>query len=218
MALRRPGASAERGGTRTVQVLIVEDGDLFRSALVSLLSKEEDIEVVADLTCDPEAVVDTVASLRPSVVVVAADTGDDDGLRTVLELREHLPGCGIVALTVGWPAALVRRLLAADVTGMVDKNTSATQLLRAIRVVADGGTHFGAGLAAVATTADANPFTKRELHVLQAVADGASGPEIASRLSLSPRTVRNYLSNAMSKAGARTRIDVVRIAAEAGWL
>jgi two-component system response regulator DesR len=160
-------------------------------------------------------VVSAATRVRPDVVVVAINTPAAAGLAAVRELREHQPDCGIVAITVGWPAALVQRLLAANVSGLIDKNASATGLLRAIRAIADGGTVLDKGHAVVA---DTNPFTERELHVLRAVADGASGPEIASRLSLSPRTVRNYLSNAMNKAGARNRIDVVRIASEAGWL
>jgi two-component system response regulator DesR len=113
---------------------------------------------------------------------------------------------------------VLRRLLAAQVHGLIDKNAPAARLLAAIRDVAGGGTMIDANLVVAALAADRNPFTPREEHVLKLAAGGATGPEIARTLSLSPGTVRNYLSNAMNKTGARTRIDAIRIATESGWL
>jgi two-component system, NarL family, response regulator DesR len=210
-------ASVELEGGRSIRVLLAEDMELLRTALVSLLSEEEDIEVIADLKCGQQAV-SVAVRLRPDVAVVAADLPDNKGLSTVHELRKRLPECQIVALTVKRPAGLLKRLLAADVSGLVDKNTSASRLLHAIRNVADGGTVIDANLVIAALSAGSNPFTPRELSVLRLAAGGASGPEIAKELSLSPGTVRNYLSNAMNKTGARSRIDAIRIATESGWL
>jgi two-component system, NarL family, response regulator DesR len=210
-------ASVELEGGRSIRVLLAEDMELLRTALVSLLSEEEDIEVIADLKCGQQAV-SVAVRLRPDVAVVAADLPDNKGLSTVHELRKRLPECQIVALTVKRPAGLLKRLLAADVSGLVDKNTSASRLLHAIRNVADGGTVIDANLVIAALSAGSNPFTPRELSVLRLAAGGASGPEIARELSLSPGTVRNYLSNAMNKTGARSRIDAIRIATESGWL
>lgn len=216
MARRRSNDSVEQG-ERSIRVLLAEDMDLLRTALVSLLSDEEDIEVIADLKCNQKAV-SVALRLRPDVAVIAADLPDRHGLTTVQELRRRLPECQIVALTVTRPPGLLNRLLAADVSGMIDKNAPANQLLHAIRGVADGGTVIDAKLVVAALSASRNPFTPREQHVLRLAAGGASGPEIAKRLSLSPGTVRNYLSNAMNKTGARNRIDVIRIATESGWL
>jgi two-component system response regulator DesR len=209
--------SMELEGGRSIRVLLAEDMDLLRTALVSLLSEEEDMEVIADLKCGQQAV-SVAVRLRPDVAVVAADLPDNKGLTTVHELRKRLPECQIVALTVKRPAGLLKRLLAADVSGLVDKNTPASRLLHAIRNVADGGTVIDANLVIAALSAGSNPFTPRELSVLRLAAGGASGPEIAKELSLSPGTVRNYLSNAMNKTGARSRIDAIRIATESGWL
>ncbi|MBB4909917.1 two-component system response regulator DesR [Actinophytocola algeriensis] len=178
---------------------------------------EEDIEVIADLKCNERAV-SVAVRLRPDVAVVSADLPENKGLTTVHELRKRLPECQIVALTVKRPVGLLKRLLAADVSGLIDKNAPAARLLHAIRGVAQGGTVIDANLVIAALSAGRNPFTPRELSVLQLAAEGASGPEIAKQLSLSPGTVRNYLSNAMNKTGARTRIDAIRIATESGWL
>jgi two-component system response regulator DesR len=208
---------AERVGTRSIKVLLAEDMDLLRTGLVSLLSGEEDIEVVADVKCD-QKVVPVALKLRPDVAVVAADLPDTEVVCTVAELRRRLPECRIVALTVTRPPDVVRRLIAAEVHGLIDKNSPAARLLAAIRGVAGGDTMIDANLVVAALAEDRNPFTPREAHVLRLAAGGASGPEIARRLSLAPGTVRNYLSNVMNKTGARTRIDAIRIATESGWL
>ncbi|WP_184813963.1 response regulator transcription factor [Actinophytocola algeriensis] len=217
MARRSSGDSEAQDEGRSIRVLLAEDMDLLRTALVSLLSVEEDIEVIADLKCNERAV-SVAVRLRPDVAVVSADLPENKGLTTVHELRKRLPECQIVALTVKRPVGLLKRLLAADVSGLIDKNAPAARLLHAIRGVAQGGTVIDANLVIAALSAGRNPFTPRELSVLQLAAEGASGPEIAKQLSLSPGTVRNYLSNAMNKTGARTRIDAIRIATESGWL
>jgi two-component system, NarL family, response regulator DesR len=214
MARRRP---LEARKTRSIRVLLAEDLDLLRTALVSMLSDEEDMEVVGDLKCDRK-VVSMALRLRPDVAVVAADLPHLRGLQAVAELRRQVPECQIVALAATRPPGLLRRLIAAEVPGLIDRNAPAARLLAAIRGVAGGGTMIDANLVCAALAADSNPFTPRETHVLQLAARGASGPEIARTLSLAPGTVRNYLSNAMSKTGARTRIDAIRIATESGWL
>jgi two-component system response regulator DesR len=217
MARRSSSDSVEPVEARSIRVLLAEDMDLLRTALVSLLSDEEDIEVIADLKCDQKAV-SVALRLRPDVAVISADLPEDNGLTTVHELRKRLPECQIVALTVKRPVGLLKRLLAADVSGLIDKNAPAARLLYAIRGVAEGGTVIDANLVVAALSAGSNPFTPRETRVLQLAAEGASGPEIAKKLSLSPGTVRNYLSNAMNKTGARSRIDAIQIAIESNWL
>jgi two-component system, NarL family, response regulator DesR len=214
MALRQADALTD---TSTIRVLLAEDMRLLRTALVSVLDDEDDIEVIADLRCDHK-VVSVAERLRPDVAVVSADTAGSGDLSTVYELRRRLPDCQLVALTATKPPGLLKRLLAADIPGLVDRNAPAARLLAAIRGVARGATVIDTNLVVAALAAGRNPFTPRELHVLRLAADGASGPEIAKELCLSQGTVRNYLSNAMNKTGARTRIDAIRIATESGWL
>jgi two-component system, NarL family, response regulator DesR len=215
-----PTERTARDGPRsgTIKVLLAEDMDLLRSALVSLLSEEEDIEVVAALKCNDLKVVPVALRLRPDVVVVDVDLPSTRGLTTIDQLRRRLPECQIVALAAAKPAGLVQRLLAADVLGAVDKNAPATRLLEAIRGAAKGELVVDVNLAVAALAVEPNPLTPRELQVLQLAAEGASGPEIAERLHLSPGTVRNYLSKVINKTCARTRVDAVRIAREAGWI
>jgi two-component system response regulator DesR len=201
----------------TIKVLLAEDMDLLRSALVSLLSDEEDIEVIAALKLN-DKVVHVALRLRPDVIVIDVDLPATSSLAMVRDLRKRLPDTQIVALAAAKPAGLVQRLLAADVLGAVDKNAPATRLLEAIRGVAKGELVVDVNLAVAALAVEPNPLTPRELEVLRLAADGASGPEIAEQLHLSPGTVRNYLSKVISKTCARTRVDAVRIARESGWI
>jgi two-component system response regulator DesR len=217
MTARRSEDSVGHGETRSIRVLLAEEVDMFRAALVSLLSKEVDIEVVADVKCDPKVVVSLASGVRPDVTVVAVDEGVAAGLATVRALREAQAECPVIALTVGRPAGLVHRLTAAGVSGVIDKSGQASLLMQAIRVVARGVTVVDEDVVAASASVGPNPFTPRERDVLQVAAKGARGPEIARTLSLSPGTVRNYLSNVMTKTGARNRIDAIRIAKEAGW-
>jgi two-component system response regulator DesR len=202
---------------RPIRVLLVEDMDLMRGALVTLLSQEDDIEVVADVKCD-DKVVSAALRLHPDVVVVDIDLSGEQGLTMVRELHRRIPDCQIVALAAAKPAGLLQRLLTAEVRGAVDKNAPAGRLLWAIRTVAEGERVVDANLAVAAFSAELSPFTPREQQVLRLAAEGASGREIANRLSLSNGTVRNYLSKVMTKTCARNRIDAIRIARAAGWL
>jgi two-component system response regulator DesR len=202
---------------RLISVLLVVDMDLLRDALVTLLSDQHDMEVVADLKCD-DKVVAVASRIRPAVAVVDIDQTGSLGLKLVHDLRECLPATQVVVLASAKPPGLVQQVLSAEVLGVVDKHTSAERLLHAIRGVSRGSQVIDVNLAVAALAAGPNPFTPRELQVLRLAADGASGPEIATRLSLSKGTVRNYLSKVMNKTCARTRIDAIRIVREAGWL
>jgi two-component system response regulator DesR len=202
---------------KPISVLLVVDMDLLRDALVTLLSDQHDMEVVADLKCD-DKVVAVASRIRPAVAVIDMDEPGSPGLKLVQQLRDCLPATQVVALVAAKPPGLVQQVLSAEVLGVVDKHTSAERLLHAIRGVSRGTQVIDVNLAVAALSAGPNPFTPRELQVLRLAADGASGPEIASRLSLSKGTVRNYLSKVMNKTCARTRIDAIRIVREAGWL
>jgi two-component system response regulator DesR len=200
----------------SITVLLVEELDLLRGALVSLLSAEHDIDVV-DALSSTNLVILVAQRLRPNVIVVDVDPLGN-ALTLVTELRQRLPACQIVALTSAKPAELILDLLAADVRGAVDKNAPAAGLLEAIRGAARGQLVVDINLAVAALAASPNPFTARETDVLRLAAEGMTGPEIAQRLYLSPGTIRNYLSRIITKTTARTTIDAIRIAKDAGWL
>jgi two-component system, NarL family, response regulator DesR len=200
-----------------IRVLIAEDMHMIRGALVALLRLEPDIDVVAELDRG-DAIVETALKTRPDVAVIDIDLPGIDGLSAAASLREKLPSCQTLVLTgLSQPGNLLRALKV-HVKGFLLKDAPAPALANAIRSVAAGRRVLDPELVAVAVETGASPLTDRETDVLRAAVSGRSTEDIGSLLNLSPATVRNYLSNAISKLGARNRMDAVRIAEEAGWL
>jgi two-component system, NarL family, response regulator DesR len=200
-----------------IRVLIAEDMHLIRGALVALLSLEPDMEVVAELERGDE-IISTAERVRPDVAVVDIDLPGLDGLTAAAQLHRALPECRTLVLTgLSQPGNLLRAL-EAHVRGFIVKDAPADSLADGIRRVAAGQRVIDPDLVAAALETGATPLTGRESDVLRAAEDGITTTEIATRLSLSPATVRNYLSNAITKTGARNRIDAIRIARDAGWL
>jgi two-component system response regulator DesR len=200
-----------------IRVLIAEDMHMIRGALVALLSLEADMEVVGELDRG-DHIVETAIRTRPDVAVLDIDLPGLDGLTAAGQLHERLPACQILVLTgLSQPGNLLRALKA-HVRGFIVKDAPAETLADGVRRVAAGERVIDPELIAAALETGTSPLTTREADVLRAAESGISTDEIASQLSLSSATVRNYLSNAISKAGARNRIDAIRICRNAGWL
>jgi two-component system response regulator DesR len=200
-----------------IRVLIAEDMHMIRGALVALLSFEDDIEVVAELDRGDE-VVPTALRTVPDVAVLDIDLPGLDGLTAAEQLHRQLPSCRTLVLTgLGQPGNLLRALKV-HVRGFLVKDAPAASLSAAIRRVAAGERVIDPDLIAAALETGTSPLTQRESDVLRAAESGLSTEQIAGTLALSPATVRNYLSNAISKVGGRNRIDAIRIARDAGWI
>jgi two-component system response regulator DesR len=200
-----------------IRVLIAEDMHLIRGALVALLSLEPDLELVAQLDRG-DAIVATALETRPDVAVLDIDLPGTDGLTAAGQLHECLPACRTLVLTgLGQPGTLLRALQA-HVRGFVVKDAPADALVDGIRRVHRGERVIDPDLIAAALETGATPLTERETDVLRSAGTGLSTEQIGAALALSPATVRNYLSNAISKTGGRNRIDAIRIARDAGWL
>lgn len=200
-----------------IRVLIAEDMHMIRSALVALLTLEDDIDVVAELARGDE-VLDAALETRPDVAVLDIDLPGMDGLAVAEQLREQVPACHVLVLTgLSQPGHLLRALQA-HVRGFIVKDRPAESLVDGVRRVARGERVIDPELVAAALETGTSPLTLRETDVLRAAESGKPTDEIAAALALSPATVRNYLSNAISKVGARSRIDAIRIARDAGWL
>lgn len=200
-----------------IKVLIAEDMHMIRGALVALLSLEDDMEVVAELERGDQIVEAALAS-RPDVAVVDIDLPGVDGLTAAEQLHQRLPECRTLVLTgLSQPGNLLRALQV-HVRGFIVKDAPAETLANGVRRVAAGERVIDPELVAAALETGSTPLTAREADVLRAAERGITTDQIAARLSLSPATVRNYLSSAISKVGGRNRIDAIRIARNAGWL
>jgi two-component system, NarL family, response regulator DesR len=200
-----------------IRVLIAEDMHMIRGALVALLSLEDDVEVVAELERG-DLIVQTALETHPDVAVVDIDLPGLDGLTAAEQLHQRLPECRTLVLTgLSQPGNLLRALKV-HVRGFIVKDAPAETLADGVRRVARGERVIDPELVAAALEAGSSPLTARETDVLREASSGVPTDQIAARLSLSPATVRNYLSNAISKVGGRNRIDAIRIARDAGWL
>ncbi|MER6945474.1 response regulator transcription factor [Nonomuraea sp. NPDC000554] len=200
-----------------IRVLLAEDMLMIRSALTALLRLEPDIEVVAEVTRGDE-IVPSALRARPDVAIVDIDLPVMDGITAAATLRERLPSCRVLILTAMGQPGQVRRALAAGIEAFLVKDAPGDRLADAVRRTAAGLRVLDPELVASAMEYGESPLTQRETAVLRAAARGASAEEIASRLHLSPGTVRNYLTAAITKTGARNKIDAIRVAEDAGWL
>ena len=183
-------------------------------ALSALLDLEDDIEVIGRARDGDEAL-QLAERLRPDVVL----TDIEMPRMTGLELAARLVGRGmrVIILTTFARPGYLRRALDAGVRGYLLKDAPAEELARAVREVQAGGRAISPELAAEAWN-EADPLTDRERQVLRLAGDGVSGAAIAAELRLSEGTVRNYLSEAISKLGASNRVEAARIARQRGWL
>ncbi|MEV7009374.1 response regulator transcription factor [Streptosporangium sp. NPDC051022] len=200
-----------------IKVLLAEDMHMIRAALVALLRLEPDIDVVAEVTRGDEILAAALRT-RPDVAVLDIELPGVDGITASVELRERLPGCRVLVLTAMGQPGQVRRALGEGIEAFLVKDAPGDRLADAIRRTAQGLRVLDPELVAAAIEHGRSPLTPREATVLREAARGAPAEEIAARLHLSPGTVRNYLTGAITKTGARNKIDAIRIAQDAGWI
>jgi two-component system response regulator DesR len=203
--------------TGTIRVLLADDQSMVREALATLLGLEDDIEVVAQVARG-DLVLDAVREHSPDVALLDIEMPGTTGIEAAGQLREHAPGVKVVIVTTFGRPGYLRRAMESGADAFLVKDAPAAQLADAVRRVLRGERVIDPTLAAEALAEGADPLTARERDVLIAAADGAVNAEVARRLLLSEGTVRNYLSTAIQKTGARNRAEAVRIAREKGWL
>jgi len=200
-----------------VRLLLADDQELIRTALAVLLDLEEDFQVVATVGRGDE-VVAAAREHRPEVALLDIDMPGIDGLAAAGVLAQEVPDCRTLILTTFGRPGYLRRAMESGAYGFVVKDAPPEQLADAIRRVMAGERVVDPALAAATLASGASPLTARERDVLVAARPGATVAEIARTLFLSEGTVRNYLSAAIAKAGARNRVEAVRLADERGWL
>jgi two-component system response regulator DesR len=204
-------------GRPPIRVLIAEDQGLVRGALAALLGLEGDIEVVAEVGRGDEVVARALEA-TPDVALLDIEMPGLDGLAAAAQLRRAVPSCRVLILTTFGRPGYLRRAMDAGASGFLLKDAPATELASAIRRAAAGGRVVDPALALEALSEGSNPLSEREREVLAATIEAATIADIAKRLSLSEGTVRNHLSSAIQKVGARNRAEAARIALEKGWI
>ncbi|MGA5298627.1 response regulator [Nucisporomicrobium flavum] len=200
-----------------IRVLLADDQALVRGAMAALLDLEPDLCVVAEVGRGDEV----VAAVRAHAVDVAlldVEMPGMDGVAAAREVHRAVPGCRVLMVTTFGRAGYLRQAMAAGASGFVVKDTPARQLADAVRRVHEGLRVVDPGLAAQSLAQGDSPLTERETQVLRSARDGGTVADIARELHLSEGTVRNHLSSAIGKTGARTRAEAVRLARDNGWL
>jgi len=204
-------------GVKRVRVVLAEDQGMVRGALSVLLGIEPDIEVVASAS-DGEEAFRTVGKHRPDVLVTDIEMPRITGLELAVKVRELYPETRVLMLTTFARPGYLRRALEAGAHGYLLKDRPSTELADAVRRIYRGQRVVDPDLAAEAWGAEADPLSDREREILRRAGEGESTAEVARMLRLSEGTVRNYLSEAISKMGAHNRIEAARLARTKGWL
>jgi two-component system, NarL family, response regulator NreC len=208
-----------------IRVLIVDDHPSLRLGLRVLLCSAPHIDVVGEAD-DGDRVLSLVRELAPDVVVMDMSMQRVGGLEATRELHARAPGVKVLALSVSEERSLVRLMFDTGATGYALKRSLADELVRAVRIVAGGGTYVDPSLAAAIVSAEPARLCRvepgclsvRESEVLQHTARGLTAKEVAAELGLSPRTLETYKARAMTKLNLRTRAQLMRYALDHGML
>lgn len=220
MALGDRSLTVRPSGRVLIRVLLCQKGTLFRSALATVLSQQDDLDVVGDVGAARD-VLPAAVRARPDVTMLDLSVPGPVAAEELCEtLCRRLPRSAVLALLDRQADGIVGRSLVrlAPQVGFIATDVELAELVAALRRVARGEPVLDTQLAVAALTAASSPLTEREGEVLRLAVDGAPTAEIAAALGLTAGTVRNYLSRAVTKAGARTRIEAIRIARDAGWI
>lgn len=208
-----------------ITVLVADDHAEFRAGVRALLSTVEDMELVAEAATGEEAVAQAPA-VQPDVVLMDLNMPSIDGIEATRAIVGSSPHIAVIVLTMFDDHDLVFAALRAGARGYLLKGADRGELVRAVRSVAGGGAVFGPEIARrligffgarPAVESEAFPeLTDREREILELVAQGLSNQDITERLVVSPKTVRNHVSNIFSKLQVRDRSEAIVRAREAG--
>jgi two-component system response regulator DesR len=200
-----------------IRILIAEDQALVLGALAALLGLEADIEVVGRAGNGREALA-LCTALAPDIVLTDIEMPLMTGLELAAALKLQGAPVKVIIVTTFARSGYLQRALAAGVRGYLLKDAPADALAAAIRSVHRGGRAIAPELALEGVRGQHDPLTERERQVLRLAGDGKSTADIARQIHLSEGTIRNYLSESISKLDAVNRVDAFRIAREKGWL
>jgi DNA-binding NarL/FixJ family response regulator len=211
---------------RTIRILMADDHAVFREGLRYVLGSEPDMEIVGEAATGKE-VVEKAAELGPDVVLMDIQMSGINGIEATRRILSSDPKVGVVVLTMFEDDDSVFSAMRAGAKGYVLKGADPTEILKVVRAVAEGDAYFGAEIArrltdffsAPGPSSPAEPFpelTAREREVLVLIAQSHNNARIAKLLFVSPKTVRNHISNIFTKLQIADRTQAILRAREAG--
>ncbi len=199
-----------------IKILVAEDQAMVLGALVALLEIESDFEVKAT-ALNGETAFKLLKEQPIDIVLTDIEMPKMSGLDLAIKIKEHHIKTRVIILTTFARPGFLRRALDSGVSGYLLKDTPSEKLANAIREVVSGGRSIDPELAMEAWTEN-DPLTENERLTLRLAGEGLTVKEISKQIYLAEGTVRNYLSEAISKLDANNRIDAYRIARQKGWL
>ncbi|GFD67113.1 DNA-binding response regulator [Alteromonas sp. KUL106] len=201
----------------TTTILIVEDQSLVRDAIAMLLSLEDDLTIIGKCSNGQEAIEYLDNNPAPHIILSDIEMPLVSGLDVAAHVTKQSLRTNVVLMTTFSKPGYIKRALSLGVKGFILKESDSDYLIDAIHKVSAGDKVISPELAIMALD-DKNPLTQKEMSALKLASDGLKTRAIAEQLFLSEGTVRNYLSEAISKLEATNRVDAARIAKQKGWL
>jgi DNA-binding NarL/FixJ family response regulator len=211
----------------SVRILLVDDHPVMRAGVRALLEPEPDLVLVGEAG-DGFAAIRLAGEANFDVAIMDVSLPELGGAKTTRQIRERAPSCRVLALSAHEELSFVRLMLDSGAAGYALKRSACDELVRAVRVVASGGTYLDPMLAAQVMPTSIGrqslprvsvaSLSEREAEVIRMIAHGYTAKEMAAQLQLSPRTLETYKARAMSKLNLRSRADLIRYALRSGWL
>lgn len=221
---------------KKIRVMLVDDHDVVRTGLKSLLSAESDMEVVAEAANGAEAI-DKIPAINPDVIVMDITMPTMDGMEATRQISKKFPDAKVLSLTVHEDKQYFFEMLAAGAKGYITKQAASEELVSAIRSVAAGNVYLQPALARwllddykrvnkggipgatqPEASADLEVLSDRERGVLELVADGLTTPEIGVKLELSPKTISRHRERIMNKLNIHSATALVKFAIRTGLI
>ncbi|MBC3808296.1 response regulator transcription factor [Undibacterium seohonense] len=200
-----------------IKIVLAEDQALVSGALAALLKLEGDIDVLGLAKNGKEGLA-LCQTMQPDVLVTDIEMPLMTGLELAAEIAEQKLPIKVIVLTTFARSGYLRRAMSSGVRGYMLKDSPAEDLAKAIRTVHGGGRAIAPELAMESWSGQQDPLSERERQVLRLAGTGSTSIEIAKLMHLSEGTVRNYLSEAISKLNAKNRVEAFRMARDEGWL
>jgi DNA-binding NarL/FixJ family response regulator len=209
-----------------IRVILVEDHPVLRAGVGTLLRGEDDLEMIGEAE-NGLLGVQLAQQLEPDVVIMDVSLPELGGVEATRQIKEARPQQRILALSAHEDAAFARMLLDAGADGYALKRSACDELVRAVRIVAAGGSYIDPSMGgalvsgqrrARSGTMPTVSLSEREAEVIRLTAQGYTSKEIAQTLNLSPRTLETYKARAMAKLNLVSRAELIRYAVRCGWL
>ena len=207
-----------------IRILLADDHAVLREGLKTLLGSEEDMVVVGE-AADGASVLPLVQKLSPNVVLMDISMGPSSGSVATREIKKLNAGVQVLVLTVHEDASYLQEMLSAGASGYILKRAATKELIKAVRVVAEGRTYLDPEMSAAvvqsfsprAKVEGQRLLTERELTVAKLLAQGYTQKEIGAQLGVSIKTVDTHKARCMEKLGLGSRAELVRFGYQQGW-